>query len=55
MIIVDQNPEWCATAGFALDVCQNNTLSPQGFFVKFLNVDAFELRDFSSFVAEKRY
>lgn len=55
MIIVDQNPEWCATAGFALDVYQNDTLSPQGFFVKFLNVDAFELRDFSSFVADKRY
>ena len=55
MLIVNHRPEWCATAGFALDRHKDKTLSPQGFFVKFWNEEAFAISDQASHIAEKKY
>lgn len=40
MIISNNAPEWCATAGFALDVRRNKIVTPQGYFLKFWRNDA---------------
>lgn len=55
MIIVNHRPEWCATAGFALDSHKDKTVSPQGFFVKFWNEEAFAISNQASHIAEKKY
>ena len=55
MLIVNHRPEWCATAGFALDRHKDKTVSPQGFFVKFWNEEAFAISDQASHIAEKKY
>lgn len=55
MIIVNHRPEWCATAGFALDRHKDKTVSPQGFFVKFWNEEAFAISDQATHIAELKY
>lgn len=55
MIISNNAPEWCATAGFALDLRKNEVITPQGYFVKFWRSDANQIQTESLPVTHIQY